>query len=445
MAGARLPLKYRFAPGHPLDGLTLTVPLALLNQLDEARLAWLVPGMIREKVAWYFKALPKALRNRLVPVPERVTAFLEATPAGREPLPQAIRGWLKAALGEAPPVDAWDGLELPAHLAVLVRVVDAADKELGSGRDLAALRAQLGEAAQMTFAAGGAAFERKGLRAWDLGDLPERLTIARGGRHVTGYPALVDEGDSVALALLDTAESAEASTRAGVVRLIGFALKDAMTRHEKGPPGFAQMAVALRAVVPPDRLLADVLGAVRDRAFVGEDPLPRSAKAFAEQVKRGRTRLPAVAEGAFRLLAEIAAEHLALSQRLAALPITHARLAADLKAQRDALVHPGFFGETPWASLQHLPRYVRALGRRLAKYLEHPRRDERHARQVADLWRRYQERLERNRTAGRVEPGLVQYRWLLEELKVSLFAQELRTPFPISYKRLDKAWAELGR
>jgi ATP-dependent helicase HrpA len=230
-----------------------------------------------------------------------------------------------------------------------------------------------------------------------------------------------------------------------VVRLIGFALKDAMARYEKGPPGFAQMAVALRAVVPPDRLLADVLAAVRDRAFVGDDPLPRSARAFAEQVKRGRTRLPAVAEGAFRLLAEIAAEHLALSQRLAALPATHARFAADLKAQRDALVHPGFFGETPWASLEHLPRYVKALGRRLAKYLEHPQRDERHARQVADLWRRYQERRERNRAAGRIEPGLVQYRWLLEELKVSLFAQELRTPFPISYKRLDKAWAELGR
>jgi len=445
MAGTKLSLKYRFAPGHPLDGLTLTVPLALLNQLDDARLSWLVPGMIREKVAWYIKALPKALRNRLVPVPERVTAFLEATPAGREPLPEAIRGWMKATLGDAPAADAWDGLELPAHLAILVRVVDAADRELAAGRDLAALRAQLGEAAQMTFAASGAAFERKGMRSWEMGDLPERLTIARQGQRVTGYPALVDEGDSVALALLDTAEAAEASTRQGAVRLIGLALREVLARYAKGPPGYTQIAGALRSAVLPDRLLDDVLAAICDRAFVGDDPLPRSEKAFAEQVKRARTRLPAVAEGAFRLLGAIAAEHQALSQRLAALPPVHARFAADLRAQRDALVHPGFFGATPWASLQHLPRYLKALERRLAKYLEQPERDQRHARHVAELWHRYRERLERNAAAGRREPALVQYRWLLEELKVSLFAQELRTPFPISYKRLDKAWVELGR
>jgi ATP-dependent helicase HrpA len=445
MAGARLPLKYRFAPGHALDGLTLTVPLALLNQLDEARLSWLVPGMIRDKVAWYFKALPKALRNRLVPVPDRVTAFLQATPAGREPLPEAIRGWMKATLGDAPPVEAWDGADLPPYLVVNVRVVDAAGKELGSGRDLAALRAQLGEAAQMTFAATGSAFERKGLRSWDVGDLPESLTLARRGQRVTGYPALVDEGESVSLALLDTREAADAATRAGVVRLIGFALREALARYEKGAAGFAQASVQLRAAIPPERLLADVLAAVRDRAFVGEDTLPRSERAFAEQVKRARTRLPAVAEGAFRLLGAIAAQHHALSQRLAALPPAHGRFAADLRAQRDALVYPGFFAETPWVSLQHLPRYLEGLERRLAKYLERPERDQRHAAQVAELWRRYRERLERNRAAGRHEPALVAYRWLLEELKVSLFAQELRTPFPVSFKRLEKAWADLSR
>ena len=131
------------------------------------------------------------------------------------------------------------------------------------------------------------------------------------------------------------------------MRLIGFALREALARYEKGAAGFAQASAQLRAVIPPDRLLADVLAAVRDRAFVGEDPLPRSEQAFAEQVKRARTRLPAVAEGAFRLLGAIAAQHHALSQRLAALPPAHGRFAADLRAQRDALVHPGFFAETP--------------------------------------------------------------------------------------------------
>jgi ATP-dependent helicase HrpA len=450
MAGAVLPLKYRFAPGHPLDGLTLTVPLALLNQLDAARLTWLVPGMIREKLTWYLKGLPKAWRNRLVPLPEVVTALLEAVPFGRAPLPEAIRGYLESRLGEAPPPDVWSGLALPAHLACNLRVVDAAGTEQACGRDLAQLRAQLGEAAQLSFAQGGAALAKRGIRAWDFGDLPETLTSARGGQRITGFPALVDDGDSVSLALSDTPEAALASTRAGIVRLIRIALKDAVQRYEgagrtAGAPGFAPAALQLKTTIPTDRLLADVLAAVCDRAFVGDDPLPRSQQAFAEQVKRARTRLPAVAEGAFRLLGSIAVLHHALTQRLAGLPPQQARLAAEVRARRDALVHPGFFAATPWAQLGHLPRYLQGLDRRLAKYQENPARDARHAGTVQEWWRRYDERVERGRPAGTKEPGLAGFRWLLEELQVSLFAQELRTPFPVSYKRLEKAWLDLAR
>jgi ATP-dependent helicase HrpA len=326
-----------------------------------------------------------------------------------------------------------------------VRVVDAAGAELASGRDLAALRSQLGQAAQMTFAAAGPSFEKKGLRRWDFGDLPERLSVVRKGHRLTGYPALVDEGDSVSLALLDTDDAAQGSTRAGVVRLIRLALADVVARYERNPPGGTQALQALRLAIPPDRLVSDVMEAVYDRAFIGEDPLPRSEASFAEQVKRARTRLPAVAESAFRLLSAIAAEYQALSQRLGALPAAHARFAAEIRGQRDALVHPGFFRATPWASLQHLPRYLKGLDRRVAKYLEQPERDARHAGQVAALSQRYRERAERNRTAGRSEPALEAFRWLLEELKVSLFAQELKTPFPVSYKRIDKAWADLDR
>jgi ATP-dependent helicase HrpA len=445
MAGAQLPLKYRFAPGHPLDGLTLTVPLALLNQLDEARLSWLVPGMVREKVGWYLKALPKAFRNRLIPLPEFVTAFLEDTEPGEASLPDAIRAWLKRRFDDVPPASAWDDAQMPAHLAVNVEVVDASGKELAMGRDLDALRAKLGEAAQMTFAASGQAFERKGMKRWESGDLPETLTVVRKGQRLTGYPALVDDGDSVSLALLDTAEAAQRSTRAGVVRLVRFALADTLARWEKSPPGFAQAVLAFKGAIAADRLAADLSTAICDRAFVGDDPLPRTEAAFAEQVKRARTRLPAVAEGAHRLLGAIASAYQGLSHRLAALPPAHSRFAADVRAQRDALVHPGFFVDTPWDRLQHLPRYLGALDRRLGKYLEEPARDARHAASVAALWLRYKERAERNRSAGRADPALEDFRWLLEELKVSLFAQELKTPSPVSYKRVEKAWAALDR
>jgi ATP-dependent helicase HrpA len=191
-------------------------------------------------------------------------------------------------------------------------------------------------------------------------------------------------------------------------------------------------------------LLADVLTAVCERAFLGDDPLPRSERAFVEQVKRARARLPAVAESAFALLAAIAAEYHALSARLAALPKGLGRLAAEVGTHRDCLVAPGFFAATPWNQLVHLPRYLQALERRVAKFPADPARDAKHAQAIALLWERYRERERALRERGRRDPALEQFRWLIEELRVSLFAQELRTPSPVSYKRLEKAWKALA-
>jgi ATP-dependent helicase HrpA len=445
MAGTELPLGYRFAPGQPNDGLTLTVPLALLNQVDPARLSWLVPGLVREKLTVLLKALPKALRNRLTPLPDAVTAFLEATPSGPEALPDALRRWLVVRLGEAPPADLWDGTAIPAHLRIRIRVVDAGGGELASGRDLAELRAQLGEAAQLSFAQAGPALERRGIKAWNFGALPETLTTVAHGQRLTGYPALVDDADSVSIALLDTQAAADASTRAGVVRLLRIALKSSLAAYEKGGTGFAHAAMQLKTTIPTERLLADALAAVCDRAFVGDDPLPRSEPAFAAQLRRARARLPAVAEGAFRLLADIAAAHHALGQRIGASPPALARPVAAVRRRRDALVYPGFFRSTPWAQMAHLPRYLTALDRRLVKFPENPARDARHSDTIEKWWERYNERRGGKFATADAEAALENFRWSLEELSVSLFAQELKTPFPVSLKRLEKAWAGIGR
>ena len=251
-------------------------------------------------------------------------------------------------------------------------------------------------------------------------------------------------GQSVALKLLDTRSAADASTRMALLRLLKVQFKDALRRLEKQPPGFAQTALMLKTAIPTDALLADAVTAICDRAFIGDDPLPRSERAYTEQVKRARVRLPAVAESAFRLLAEIAVEYHMLSQRIGAMPAGQGRLGEDLRAQRDALVHPGFFSRTPWSRLAHLPRYLKALDRRLAKYVENPARDAKHAQAVADLWQRYAQRHAANAAARKGEPALEDFRWQIEELKVSLFAQELRTPQPVSYKRLEKAWTDLS-
>ena len=445
VAGADLPLRYRFAPGHPLDGLTLTVPLARLNQVDCATLSWLVPGMIRDKVMHCLKALPKGWRNRLIPLPETVTAFLERPRSQGRSLLDALREYLATRLGDAPPESAFDAIEMPAHLRINVRVVDAAGEELAIDRDLVALQERLRDAARLSFAAEGPAFERRGLRQWDFGELPESLTMHRRGERLTGYPALVDEADGVALTLLDTSGAAAAATRQGVLRLIGFELGDALARTLANAPAWTSLAPQLRGAIPLEQLQPDVRHAIADRAFLGDDPLPRDRQAFARQAKRARTRLPAVVDGALRVLTAIAGEYHALSQRIAAMPPAQRMLAAEIRQQRDALVYPGFVAATPWEQLSHLPRYLQALVRRIQRYPHNPDRDARHAAQVGQWRARYRERLAAERRAGRVSSRLESFRWLLEELQVSLYAQELRTPVPVSFKRVEKAWSDLSR
>jgi ATP-dependent helicase HrpA len=249
----------------------------------------------------------------------------------------------------------------------------------------------------------------------------------------------------VSITLQDTRDAAEDSTRAGVIRLLRIALKANLAGHEKGGAGFAPAAMQLKTTIPTELLLSDVLAAVCDRAFIGDDPLPRSEAGFAEQTRRARTRLPAVAEGAFRLLAAIAGAHYALGQRIAAAPASWSRVVGAVKRRRDALVYPGFFAATPWEQLAHLPRYLTALEHRLAKYAENPERDTRHSAQVEMWWERYRERRDADRLPPEGARALEKFRWTLEELSVSLFAQELRTPYPISGKRLERAWAELCR
>jgi ATP-dependent helicase HrpA len=274
--------------------------------------------------------MPKAWRNRLIPLSEVVTAFLEFSPDTATPMPDALRNYLRDRLGDAPPTDVWDGTDLPPHLLVNVCVVDAGGGELATGRDIAALRAQLGEAAQMSFAASGPVQEKRGIRKWDFGDLPETLVVTRGAQRLTGFPALIDDGDSVSLAMRDTRDAAEASTRAGVMRLLKLNLKDATARFDKGGPGFAQSALQLKTTVPTGRLLADVLAAATDRAFIGDDPLPRDRDAFVAQVRRARTRLPAVIDSMLRLLAAIGADYQALTQALAAMPPSQRTVAAEV-------------------------------------------------------------------------------------------------------------------
>ena len=300
--GVDVPLKYRFEPGHVLDGVTATIPLALLNQLDPTATEWLVPGMLREKLTYLIKALPKAFRRVCVPVPEFVTGFLENNTVGTKPILQSLADYIlqKTTLK----VSMADWAEIPAHLLMNFSVVDDAGRELAMGRDWHLLKKQLGSAAQLTFRKGSPdsvkQLEKTGLKQWDFGDLPETLSFERDGRTMTGYPALEDQADSVAVKLFDTATDAEVNLRKGVCRLMRFELKEQMKQLEKSLPNFNQYALTLRNVMSPDQLREDLIATIADRAFIGEDELPRTNDAFMKLKQRARARLPAVADAVTR-------------------------------------------------------------------------------------------------------------------------------------------------
>ncbi|WP_028536045.1 ATP-dependent RNA helicase HrpA [Paludibacterium yongneupense] len=436
----RLRLRYRFEPGHPLDGVTVDLPLAIINRLDPAPFEWLVPGMVREKLQMLIKALPKQIRRSCVPVPDFVTRFLSAAPDEKQSLTQQLLAFVIRETGEKPDADAFAGVELPPHLLFNFRVVDDGRQEIGMGRDLMALQRQFGQAAQLTFRDTSAEFEREGIESWDMGELPAAIQFARGRQQLTGYPALAVEEQGIALRLFDTETAAQASHRAGVVKLLSLQLKEHMKQLGRGLPGMTQIALQLRAVANADILLADAIATICDRAFIGEDALPRNEKQFNEQKARARTRLPAVTQAVTQYLTQIAAEYQTLNARLG----KH-KLGGELKNQLDALVYPGFLAATPWSQLPHLTRYMKAMSLRMDKQVANPQRDGQRGAEIRTLWQQWSERvaLEKERAA----PGqaLLDYRWLIEELRVSLFAQELKTPFPVSLKRLQKAWQELPK
>src|SRR5665647_1527204 len=310
--GVMLSLKYRFEPGHPLDGVTVTVPLALLNQLDPTKAEWLVPGMLREKITYLVKALPKAFRRVCVPVPDFVTAFLEQAAVGQGQVQPALAAYIQQRSGLKLSVQDWQD-DIPAHLLMNFRVVDDAGRELAMGRNWNALKQQLGQAAQLTFRNASPDIEKSGLKQWDFGDLPTTLSfgsqdVNQQRRQLTGYPALEDNNDSVSVKLFDTEAAAVTAHRAGVRRLMRFELKEQMKQLDKGLPGFTQYAMLLRNILNADDLKEDLLTTIADRAFIGDDPLPRTNDEFMKLKARARTRLPAVTEALVCQVQAIATE-----------------------------------------------------------------------------------------------------------------------------------------
>ncbi|MFL6695388.1 MAG: DUF3418 domain-containing protein, partial [Ramlibacter sp.] len=467
---------YLHEPGDARDGVTVTVPLFALNQVSDDRAEWLVPGMLKDKLQALLKSLPQKPRSRFVPLPESAARIAGELTAPERWASGSLTDTLLKMMRDQTSLDVkrndFKADMLPPHLFMNFRIVDEHGRQLGMGRNLGALKAELGAKARGAFQAlaglkvspspgegtRGAAPQPNALpkagegarqaavdgatryTSWTFGELPELMEVRKGATSLVGFPALVDQGDAVTLEVFDEPDVAAAKHRVGLRRLVALQIRDALKYLEKNIPDLQKMAVAFMPLGTQEELRQQIIDVALDRAFL-LDPLPADAPSFERRLQEGRGRLTLIANEVARLAATILVEYAAVLRKI---KDTRGQpdAAADATQQLQRLVTRRFLAETPWTALQHLPRYLKAIVLRLDKVRADPARD---AARMADVkpqeqryWRLVAER------KGHVDDRMQELRWLLEELRVSLFAQELRTPQPVSVKRIDKVWAQVN-
>ena len=482
---------YLHEPGDARDGVTVTVPLFVLNQVNDERCEWLVPGLLKDKIQALLKSLPQKPRSRFVPLPESAAKLADVLGApdvfGTGSLTEALLKKVRDATSLDVKRADFKLDMLSPHLFMNLRVVDEHGRQLGMGRNLGALKADWGSQARGAFQAlaqlkvqpsaeqvanspsgsanaqqrtsgeSGAtpksaavsstissqkmpAASQQRYTAWTFGDLPELMEIQKGGQSLIGFPALVDLNDAVHIEVFDEPEVAAQKHREGLRRLFALQIKDALKYLEKNIPDLQKMAVAYMPLGTADELRQQIIEVALDRAFL-MDPLPADEFSFKKRIEEGRGRLTLIANEVARLAGVILIEFAAASRKIKDTK-NAPDATSDCSQQLQRMMPQRFMALTPWTQLQHYVRYLKAIVLRLEKYRADPARD---AAKLLELkpqeqryWRLVAER------KGAVDDRMLEFRWLLEELRVSFFAQELRTPQPVSVKRLDKAWAQLN-
>ncbi|MCG2576580.1 ATP-dependent RNA helicase HrpA [Dechloromonas sp. XY25] len=448
VGGVDYALSYHFEPGSPKDGVTLTLPLAQLNQIPAARMEWLVPGLLKEKLVQLIKTLPQKIRAKLVPVPEFVDEFIAAT-AGNDKkmnaglIPPLIDYILEArglnARGWAVTPDAFRPDALPPHFSMNYKLIDEHGRQLDMNRSLVALRGEWGKEAKEEFAElHETPSEYTQLTDWTFGELPELMEVPVGKQTVIGYPALVDDGETVSLKVFDSAEEAAETHLKGLARLFMLQFKEQVKYFDKNVPGLTQMGMQYMALGTTDELKRQIVALTFERACLTE-PLPTTPEAFKARCAEAKARLGLIMQEVCRLVGTVLTEWQAVSKKLPAFK-AQAAVVADIEAQLKRLLGKNFVVDTPFERLQHYPRYLKAIVVRLDKLKANPGRDASLMAEYGPLWTNYERRAIQLAKMGTVDPQIEQFRWLLEELRVGLYAQELRTPVPVSTKRLQKQW-----
>ena len=439
-----LPLSYHFEPNHPRDGVTLRVPAPLLPQLPPERLEWLVPGLLEAKCMALVRGLPKALRKNFVPVPDFVGAALSKVQFAEGSLPLSLGRELTRMTGARVSDEAWAESEaqLEGHLRMNIEVVDNQGKPLGEGRDLAELTARFSEATQAGLALPKTAKSQQPVEAKAFSEVAAKTQQQVAGLSMTVYPALVEEAGVVKEGRFPTLAEAEFQHRRALQRLLLQQLAEPAKFLRNKLPGLTELALLHRELGRIDALVEDILLASLDSCILeGSEPLPRDGAGLAALAERKRGDWTEHAERLAKLTLEVLKLWHGLQKRFKGkIDLAQAMALNDIKLQLSNLVYPGFVRETPAQWLKEVPRYLKAIEQRLDKIAGQVQRDRVWSGELGGYWEQYQARLGKHSQEGKRDPQLVLYRWLLEEYRVSLFAQQLGTKLPVSDKRLSKQW-----
>ncbi|WP_373054545.1 DUF3418 domain-containing protein, partial [Thioalkalivibrio sp.] len=438
--GLRLPLAYRFEPGQPDDGVTVTIPIAALNAVPDWLGDWLVPGLLEERVTALLRSLPKSLRRQFVPAPDFAQAALARIEQRQGPLIPALAEALRAMTGTEIPLEAWRPETLEPHLVMRFRILAPEGHEQASGRDLAALKRQLGDSAEAHFDASRPdEVTREGITEWDFGALPENVEFDHQGAQLRAFPILVDRGDSVSLELEPDPAKAERAHRAGLRRLFLLGARKTARDLRRQLPEIERACLNYSTLGSCEALRDQILEAAGDRVFLTE-PWPRDADAFARRLDEALPAFSPTVMELSRLTAGILCRWHDLRTRLQGdLPLSWIEAARDIRGQLEALVPADFLLRIPHDVLPELPRYLEAIEKRLERLTQAPDKDRARRVAVEPLWQQAQELVER----APDHPDVLAFRYRIEEFRVSQFAQELGTREKVSPKRLEREHATL--
>ena len=472
MAGTELQLTYHFEPGSPKDGVTMAVPLALLNQVDQRRCEWLVPGLAIEKTQLYLKSLPQKLRRYCVPLPDYAKKFVERTSEKNtfgegdylDALIADIREQTQLQVQRAD----FRPENLPLHCFMNFRLVDEYGRQIDLERNLGKLRSEHAQAAREVFQEVAATAvnqiatthatqdqrsasqssakqdrpsviaQTEGIKDWSFGELPEMLEIKRGKQTLYGYPALVDQQTHCDIEVFDDPELARKVHRIGLKRLFAIPMRETIKALHKQLPGARELGLLFMSVGHADDLITQVIDLAIERSCLME-PLPTNAASFKERLDQGKPKLALIAQEVARHALASLQAYADLQKRMAQLKALSPSAHADVTQQVQQLIHQQFVAKTPYEYLVHLPRYLKAAGMRIDKLRANPSRDAQCQQEWQSLANPWLKMIQAQKAyGGTVDIRLEDFRWQLEELRVALYAQELKTPTPMSSKRLQK-------